>query len=118
LLILLAVGWRVVAAWPPERFAQWRRCWSEASSDRVRGAPSLEATSNQTDWEDLSRVADYLRGQGVKDRELLCFNTPATRYVQPVTLIRALKRRWETEIKKELEETRPPVYCYRATGSH
>src|SRR5262249_55125494 len=55
----------------PSHLAVWGRCVESGSTPAVRDALGLSATKS---WTDLDRVAAYLREQGVKDGEVLCYN--------------------------------------------
>jgi hypothetical protein len=79
-----------------ERTTAWGRCISQPSSydlwDRL-------ALTEAVDWQDLARVAAYLRAQEVKDREVTCFSVfttplyieldqrPSSRFIQVSSLI-------------------------------
>jgi hypothetical protein len=52
------------------RLAAWPRCWSEWSSPVLRDQLKLQ---DAVDWQDLERVAQYLRSQDLHDRELTCY---------------------------------------------
>jgi hypothetical protein len=59
----------------PERVALWARCCREGSTPELRDQLTLTARwSGAADWQDLARVADFLRAQGVRDRELACMS--------------------------------------------
>jgi hypothetical protein len=54
----------------PGRLALWHRCLVEKSGPELRDRLAL---TDSTDWQDLGRVAEYLRAQGVRDGEVTCF---------------------------------------------
>jgi hypothetical protein len=70
----------------------WLRCLREGSSPEVRNQLEREDAS-APDWVKLEKVADFLRRQGVSDRQLTCYSfaavplyvelavQPASRYV-------------------------------------
>lgn len=87
-----------ILAWHPlcdvRRLALWHRCWSEGSSAELRDLLTMEIDQRvNPSWREMARAADYLRGQGVADRELTCYSlsavplykemdlTPSTRFV-------------------------------------
>jgi hypothetical protein len=58
-----------------ERVALWARCWREGSTPEVRDRLALNARwAGGADWQDLARVAAFLRAEGVADRELACLS--------------------------------------------
>jgi hypothetical protein len=66
-----------------ERLAWWGRCWQEGSSARVRDGLRRMGPANATEWEDLERVAEFLRHRGVGDREVTCYhNTTIPLYLR------------------------------------
>jgi hypothetical protein len=80
----------------PQRLALWGRCWREGSSAEMRNRLALDREWFWTpDWVELGQVADFLREQGVKDGELICYSAstvhlytaldvrPATPYLYP-----------------------------------
>jgi hypothetical protein len=90
-----ALGFATVAlicspalAW--NRLATWPLCVTQGSTPAVRDRLKVLQTP---DWQDLHRVAEYLRRQNLRDGELACFHNslvhlylelglrPATRYV-------------------------------------
>jgi hypothetical protein len=54
----------------PGRLCLWARCWQEKSGPDLRDRLAL---TSGADWQDLQRVADYLRAQEVRDGEVTCF---------------------------------------------
>ena len=72
-----------------DRLSIWADCFSEGSSPRIR---SVLAQGNYPQWEDLSKVQQFLAGQDVEDGDVACLNVhsihlhqelavlPATRY--------------------------------------
>jgi hypothetical protein len=54
----------------PGRLALWHRCLFEKSGPELRDRLAL---TDSTDWQDLRRVAEYLRAQGVRDGEVTSF---------------------------------------------
>jgi hypothetical protein len=54
-----------------ERAALWPSCFREGNSPALRDRLSLYGV---VDWEDLERVADYLRSQKIGDDELTCYS--------------------------------------------
>jgi hypothetical protein len=93
LAVFCAVGVALQPAVAPARLALWADCWRRGNSPEMMDRLHLYPTSPT--WVDLSRVADYLREQGVHDRDVLCFDLsttplqteldirPATRHVYP-----------------------------------
>ena len=94
----------------PSRLALWHRCWTEGASASLRDALALKPRFNAAPSHvDLERVADYLRRQGVGDRELTCYSLsslplytdldllPSTRFVQLTTML-AIARRQRDEV--------------------
>jgi hypothetical protein len=62
----------------PDRLAVWGRCCTEGGSPEVKNRLTLTDFCYTPDWVHLERVGDYLRRQGVGDRELVCFNASST----------------------------------------
>ncbi|NLF72348.1 MAG: type IV toxin-antitoxin system AbiEi family antitoxin domain-containing protein [Candidatus Anammoximicrobium sp.] len=72
------------------RLAWWPACMAHGSTAPVRDRLK---TFSVPSWQDLDRVAEFLRGQGIRDGELTCYNSslvhlygmmgvePSTRYV-------------------------------------
>lgn len=58
----------------PERLSWWGRCMGEGSTPAARDALAMEILTETPTWTDLARVAEFLRTQGLKDRELTCFH--------------------------------------------
>ncbi len=58
-----------------ERLRLWPRCWREGSSPELRDRLAFKAgTHPSTSWTELAEVAEYLRGQGVADGEVVCWH--------------------------------------------
>lgn len=58
-----------------ERTALWSRCLREGSTPELRDRLSLAAPEKRPrGWEDLERVAGYLRGLGLRNGELTCYD--------------------------------------------
>jgi hypothetical protein len=117
LLLVGMVAWAAVShpLFRPSRLALWGRCWSEGASPSLRDALALEPGSSMVpNHVDLEAVADFLRSQGVRDRELLCYNlstlwlyqaldvAPATRFIQASELYTMMPSH-RAEILGELE---------------
>src|SRR5262249_48830290 len=65
--IILTLGLR------PECGAMWVRCWREGSTPALQDELALNARwSSSADWQDLARVADFLRREGATDGEVTC----------------------------------------------
>jgi hypothetical protein len=58
----------------PERLALWPRCWTEGSTDTVKDRLTLFPHFGATSWQDLELVAEFLRGQDVRDGDVMCFH--------------------------------------------
>jgi hypothetical protein len=98
----------------PHRLAVWRRCFMEGSSPVVRDRLAMEDGSPSADWRELEEVAAFLRGQGVKDHELLCWGDsthplylelgvePAVRYFHFTTVLRNFPAHREV-VQREVE---------------
>ena len=57
-----------------ERLALWGRCWHDGSwelKDQLTYYPCIHCAPN---WADSSAVADFLRDQGVKDHDVICWH--------------------------------------------
>jgi hypothetical protein len=90
LIVLVFVAVACSPAFRGSRLACWWPCLRDGSTPEIRDRLKLLSLP---DWQDLDRVADYLREQQVADSELLCFTNstihlywelgirPATRYV-------------------------------------
>lgn len=118
---IVALGvWTVLAvACSPavrgSRLMSWWSCVTEGDSPAIRDRLRLLSLP---DWQDLARVADYLRQQRVGDCELLCFNNstislywtlairPPTRYVYWENCLVFFPERTE-EMMAALEAARP-----------
>jgi hypothetical protein len=86
-----------------DRMELWARCWREGSSAEMRDRLTLSPYYVAPTWVDLQTVAQFLRSQGVRDRELTCFCDhtmwlyanldlkPSTRYLLPQTCLHFLK---------------------------
>ena len=64
----------VLAAQPffrPERLSLWPVCWQTASTLALRDRLAL---SDGDHWVELQEVSNYLKDQGVGDRELTCYS--------------------------------------------
>jgi hypothetical protein len=113
---LLLAGFLSVAAaryplFEPSRLAAWPRCLTEGSSAELRDM--LKVTAEVPSWQDLERVRDFLRSQGVGDGELTCYDNashplyldlgirPSTRYIHFQTILGYFPSRRE-QIRREL----------------
>jgi hypothetical protein len=125
LLLLAVFAVLVVLRHPlarPARLALWPRCWQEGSTAQARDALALvpantRATSGRVVWEDLERVAVFLRERNVGDGELLCFHDathplyleleirPASRFFQFFVVL-AVYHKHREEVRRELEDAR------------
>jgi hypothetical protein len=112
LAVIVAPGLR------PERVAMWARCWQEGGTPERRDRLALNTGSGgAADWQDLARVAEFLRAQGVTDGELTCLGgcthplyleldlEPSTRYHQVGAATVYFPSRAE-QIRTELEASR------------
>lgn len=61
-----------------EHTALWTRCVREGSSPELQNRLSLSAEPRKVDWVALDKVADFLRGIGVRDGELTCYSFGTT----------------------------------------
>jgi hypothetical protein len=89
-----------------DRLTLWRRCWEEASSPVLRDR--IKLTEGEVEWEQLEKVAAYLRSLNLRDGELTCYNNtthplyleldlePSTRYLHFDTLLRFMPAHRET----------------------
>jgi hypothetical protein len=75
-VLVLGVIWHPLMR--PDRLALWGRCWAEGGSPDLRNRLSLTGMRWTPDYVDLEQVAEYLRGQGLQDGELVCFNGTST----------------------------------------
>jgi hypothetical protein len=102
----------------PQRLALWPRCWREGSTPELRDGLALNRKSGgAADWQDLTRVADFLRAEGDADSKLICLSgcthplyldldlEPPTRFPQIGATIIYFPTRAD-EIHKELESSR------------
>jgi hypothetical protein len=113
-LLFAFVIYAVVAqpACDRKRLALWGRCWTDRDERRLRA--DLALRPDGPDWVALAEVADYLRGQGVKDGEVLCYNahtchlyidlglTPPTRFLIPdvqITVFSAHRAAMRAEVR-------------------
>jgi hypothetical protein len=83
----------------PSRLALWGRCWREGPSPELRDALTLETLPEAPTWQELRKIARFLRGQGVRDREVTCYHTstldvyrqlniqPSTRFLMPASAL-------------------------------
>jgi hypothetical protein len=97
-----------------DRLQLWPRCWTEASSPELRDALSLTGGIGRVDWQDLQKVADFLRERGAKDGEVTCYSTsthpiyleldiaPSTRYFQFTTIFETFPRR-RKQVEREVQ---------------
>jgi hypothetical protein len=56
-----------------DRLSWWDRCWSEGSTPRVKNGVRLMTIGYTPDWENLEKVAEWLRNRDLKDGELTCY---------------------------------------------
>jgi hypothetical protein len=91
IVVIACLSW-LVAHHPllySEKRAAWRQVWHEGSTPQIRNVLNAEEHS-AADWVELVHVRDYLKQQGVGDRELLCYSFSAvplyiSLHVQPST---------------------------------
>jgi hypothetical protein len=101
-----------------ERLELWARCCHEGSTPEVRNRVALNTLwLGAADWEDLARVASFLRAEGVGDGELTCLSggthalylelglEPSTRFPQ-VGMTLAYFPSHAGEVRAELEASR------------
>jgi hypothetical protein len=76
LLVFVQLAALVMPGLRSERLALWARCCREGSTHKLRDRLALNAQWREgaADWQDLARVADFLRGEGVGDGELTCLS--------------------------------------------
>lgn len=98
-----------------DRLAAWPRCWREGSSPAVRQTLALWTNPN---WKDLQRAEAYLRRQGVRNHDVLCFHNsliylyqdlglrPPTRFVYPESMLIYFPSR-RREILRDLRAQHP-----------
>jgi hypothetical protein len=67
--LVLACAWQFPQLFA-HRIALWASCASQASNPRLRDELSLYGAVK---WEDMDRVAQFLKGKGVRDGELTCY---------------------------------------------
>jgi hypothetical protein len=112
LVALLTPGLR------PGRLTLWARCCREGSTPELRDRLALNASwPGAADWQDLVRVADFLRAEGVGDGELTCLSgcthplylelglEPSTRFHQVGAAVLYFPSHAE-QIRAELEASR------------
>jgi len=62
----------------PKRLATWWTCVSQGSTNELRDllalTPEMGMIDGDSDWEDLERTADFLRGQDLREDEPLCLH--------------------------------------------
>jgi hypothetical protein len=97
----------------PARLALWADCWRNGPTPEMMDRLHLWHTTPT--WVDLDRVADYLRRQGVGDRDVLCFDlsttelqaelgvNPPTRHIYPATNVTTFAKHRDL-IRKELRD--------------
>jgi hypothetical protein len=74
--VVLAAAYHPLLHGP--RLSLWSRCWREGSSADLRNRLQLTHMTHTPDWVRLNEVAEYLRRQGLEDRELTVFSPSAT----------------------------------------
>jgi hypothetical protein len=91
LAVMGCLGWLLVhhPLFNAEKRAVWRDVWRLGSTPQIRNVLNQEEHS-APDWVELGHVADYLKKQEVRDRELLCYSFSAVPlyiglHVQPST---------------------------------
>jgi hypothetical protein len=117
LVLLLAVAvWRHPLC-SLDRLALWPRCVQEVSTPELRDRLALmdPRSLGLTRWQELQKVADYLRGRGVRDGEVICFQNathpiylelniePSVRYMQVSTVLNSFptkRARVEAELQR------------------
>jgi hypothetical protein len=89
LFAAVAVGLHPALKWP--RLSAWGQCFLREGDAELKNRLALTDT---TDWQNLERVARFLRAQSLRDGELNCYGTytiplylrlhlqPATRFIQ------------------------------------
>jgi hypothetical protein len=75
LLVLVVLALAVHPLGRRDRLALWGRCWTEGGNPELKNRLGLLEHLWTPNWVELEEVADYLRRQGVQDREVVCFNT-------------------------------------------
>lgn len=106
----------------PQRIATWRACVTQGSTNELRRVlaltPEEGMVGGTSDWDDLERVADFLRNQELGDVEPMCLHestmplylmlnkSPAHRFLfySQATSIYVLHRQ---QILEELSSRRP-----------
>lgn len=88
-----------------DRLALWGRCWHDGSWELKDRLTYYHHIHCAPDWADLARVADFLRDQDLKDRELICWHDsthplyvwlgvrPGIRYPHVITAMKFRSRR-------------------------
>lgn len=84
---LPAAARHVVGHYPggdPDRLRWWPDCFGPAVPPELRNGVAFEATSYPgADWVELAEVAAFLRGQGVRDGDVMCWHdTPHVLYLE------------------------------------
>jgi hypothetical protein len=113
----------------PGRVVYWVRCWQEGNTAELRDRLAGEDSPHATGWEDLGRVADYLRELDLRDGELTCYNNsthplyldlglrPSTRYLHFGTVLDHFpSRRRQVEQELAASGQRYVVSDLRAVG--
>jgi hypothetical protein len=101
------------ALFDPERLRLWPRAMREGGTpalwDRLTHYPGIHCVP---DWQDLERMAEHLRGMGIKDRELICWYDsthplylqlgirPGLRFMHVTTALR-FEKHWD-DIRREV----------------
>ena len=100
----------------PSHLMQWPRCWSEGGTPELWDQLTLVAYA--IDWQDLARVATFLRAEGLQDGELICLSgcthplplmlnlEPCTRYNHVNQALHFFPNRTK-QILSELAASRP-----------
>lgn len=93
------------------RLALWPRCWTDGSWELKDQLANYHENHCAPDWADLRRVADFLAGQDLVDRELICWHDsthplyvwlgvrPAIRYPHVITAMKFKSKR--EQIRRE-----------------
>jgi hypothetical protein len=97
----------------PDQLLLWPRCWNEGSTPELRDNLTMWG-DYVVNWQDLARVAAFLRSEGVRDGELTCASgwthalyqelglEPSTRYTQVLQTLHYFPSRAE-QVRSELE---------------
>jgi hypothetical protein len=99
------------------RVALWARCWREGSTPELKDALGLDKRFDKNfwapGWVELEQVAEYLRSQGVRDHELICYSLstlplylqlniePGTRFVMLYPIVSFFRSHWD-EVGREI----------------